>query len=542
MKKWIPVLAFVALSSLAPGASTVSGLRPTLPVAKAAPAAAGLPVPERGFLSSDPGRPWEQGLLSGNGTIGASVLGEPLDEIVIFSHKRMFVPERAPLLPPATGTRLFEIRRLIERGLYAQAAQLSVDVVEQKGFLYPDPLMPAFDLRIKMVAEGPVSDYMRSTDFPTGETTVRGGRRGAFERRLFVSRADGVVVLRITGSGPGHDERSARAHAARAGQPAVQGRRQQRRDVGRRRVADVPQRVRQGLSRQHPGLGGRGPGGRQGGGFATPQGSALAVTDADEVLILLDIAMMDDAKETRIEATKAALARLAPDYAGLLARHEKIHGAMFGRMRLDLGGGADRALTSEELLAKTTDAEPSRALIEKVFDAGRYNIISSVSDLPPTLQGVWAGTYDPPWASDFTHNGNVPSAIASLLMGNTPELMTAYTPTWNRWCPTSRSTPADVRGPGHRPALAVHDERLQQRFRRLVPRPVLGGRRALGRPFLLRLLAVHRRPRLPGPARPALHGKGGRLLRGLSLRGPGRKYVFSPTQSPENAPGTPRTR
>ena len=116
----------------------------------------------------------------------------------------MFAPERPPLLPPATGMRLFEIRRLIDKGLYAQAARLSVDMVDQKGFLYPDPLMPAFDLRIKMSADGPIVDYMRSTNFQTGETTVRwADSRGAFERRLFVSRADGIAVMRITGPGAG---------------------------------------------------------------------------------------------------------------------------------------------------------------------------------------------------------------------------------------------------------------------------------------------------------------------------------------------------
>ncbi|MHC4913235.1 MAG: hypothetical protein ACYTE5_09580, partial [Planctomycetota bacterium] len=30
-----------------------------------------LPVPERGFISSEPAETWEQGLISGNGTIGA---------------------------------------------------------------------------------------------------------------------------------------------------------------------------------------------------------------------------------------------------------------------------------------------------------------------------------------------------------------------------------------------------------------------------------------------------------------------------------------
>ena len=53
------------------------------------------------------------------------------------------------------------------------------------------------------------------------------------------------------------------------------------------------------------------------------------------------------------------------------------------------------------------------ALIEREFDAGRYNIISSTGELPAILQGPRGGTCVPGWASDFTHNGNVPSAIAA---------------------------------------------------------------------------------------------------------------------------------
>jgi hypothetical protein len=176
-----------------------SGLSASSPIrASGPPQSKTLAIPERGFISSEPGLTWEQGLLSGNGTIGASVLGRPLDEIVVFSHKRMFVPERPPLLPPATATRLFEIRGLIDRGLYAQAGQLAEDIAEQKGFLYPDPLMPAFDLRVKMEADGEVADYLRSTNFQTGETIVHwSDRRGVFERRLFVSRADGIAVMHI---------------------------------------------------------------------------------------------------------------------------------------------------------------------------------------------------------------------------------------------------------------------------------------------------------------------------------------------------------
>jgi len=402
-------------------AAAGSGAGPALPENRA------LAVPERGFISSEPAPTWEQGLLSGNGTIGASVLSRPLEEIIVFSHKRLFLPEGPPLQPPATGARLFEIRRLIDRGLYDQASQLAIDLSEQKDFRYPDPLMPAFDLRIKMVAEGGVTDYARSTNFRTGEATVHwADSRGVYERRLFVSRADGVAVLSITG--PGRGKVGCRLELAP---------REPHNARFKASVNNVAASADQNFLYYRSGFVNAYPGSIQGlegtarviarNGTAMVDGPAITVAGADEVLVFIDISLLDEFDKSRIPQAKSGLEGLPADYAGLLARHEKIHGAIFGRMRLDLGGGADRGLTSEQLLAQTTDALPSRALIEKVFDAGRYNIISSTGDLPPTLQGVWAGTYDPPWASDFTQNGNVPSAIASLLMGNMSELMPAYT-------------------------------------------------------------------------------------------------------------------
>jgi len=79
--------------------------------------AASLPVPERGFISSQPAKTWEEGLICGNGTIGANALSRPLNERVIFSHERLFLPMGAPVMPPDQSVRLFEIRRLIDKGL-----------------------------------------------------------------------------------------------------------------------------------------------------------------------------------------------------------------------------------------------------------------------------------------------------------------------------------------------------------------------------------------------------------------------------------------
>jgi alpha-L-fucosidase 2 len=51
---------------------------------------------------------------------------------------------------------------------------------------------------------GEVRDYARSVNFQTGEAVVRwSDDRGAFERRMFVSRAAGVAVIRLVGPKPG---------------------------------------------------------------------------------------------------------------------------------------------------------------------------------------------------------------------------------------------------------------------------------------------------------------------------------------------------
>ena len=541
MKKATGILAAAVLLLLGLGLSISAAPSPAKPRVAGVQPSKMLAAPERGFISSEPGETWEQGLLSGNGTIGASVLGRPLDEIVVFSHKRMFVPERAPILPPATATRLFEIRRLIDRGLYAQAAQLAVDVSEQKTFLYPDPLMPAFDLRIKMDVQGDVSGYLRATDFQTGETIVHwSDSRGVFERRLFVSRADGLALVRIIGPGPG------RVNCRLELAPREPDNRRFRANVANLATTTDAAFLtfRHGFSRAYPGsiqgLEGVARAGVRGG-ETTTDGPALVVTGADEILLFVDIKVLDEFDKSMIEPTKKALAALPLNYGEFLERHEKIHGKMFLRMRLDMGGGADHALTTEQLLAKTTDAEPSLALLEKVFDAGRYNIISSTSDLPPTLQGVWAGTYDPPWASDFTHNGNVPSAIASMLMGNMPELLLAYT-SYMEWLVPYLEVNAErifgARGivlpsrsttTGYNNAFAVS---FPGQF-------WVAGAAWAAHFFYDYWLYTGDRKFLAEHALTFME-KAALFFEDYLYEGPDGKYVFSPTQSPENAPANTR--
>jgi hypothetical protein len=165
---------------------------------------------------------------------------------------------------------------------------------------------------------------------------------------------------------------------------------------------------------------------RNNGGFLKTQEDVIVVTDADEVLIFLSLDVLRDPEKSILSNLRKQLETLNTDFDELLSRHVKIHGQIFNRTRLDLGGSKDHQLSSEKLLEKSTLGHLNLALLEKQFDAARYAILSSSGELPPTLQGVWTGTWTPPWQSDYTLNGNVPSAIASMLMANMPECMEAY--------------------------------------------------------------------------------------------------------------------
>lgn len=527
----------------------VIGLITVILVADSSGVSRQLPVPERGFISSESAETWEQGLLSGNGTIGANVFSRPLDETIIFTHERLFLPMGAPKMPPDSASRLFEIRALLERGLYKQATQLAFDLSEQTSFMYPDPFVPAFDLSIKMQSETDITDYMRSVDFQTGEVTVHWtDKRGTFERRLFVSRAHGIAVLLITSSERGMVNCRLKLKP-----------RDPSKKLNARKLASSAERFKNHITdlkitAENSALTFRNtfanayPGSIHAlegvarvsvkNGTTTSEGDTLVITGADQALIFVDIKVIYDPDRSRIEEVKKSLANLSTDYDILLQSHKRIHSEIFNRMRLDLGGGSDHKLTTEDLLAKTTNENLSKALIEKEFDAARYNIISCTGELPPTLQGVWAGTYSPSWASDFTHNGNVPSAIASMLMGNMPELMLAYTSYIESIVPYLEINAKHMFGAR---GIVLPSRSTTNGFNNALAPTFAGGFWVAGAAWAAHFfydyyLYTGDREFLADHALPFME-KAALFFEDYLYEGPDGKYIFSPTQSPENTPG-----
>ncbi|BBH66388.1 hypothetical protein ACTI_30730 [Actinoplanes sp. OR16] len=324
------------------------------------------------FVLDDATEDWEHALITGNGRQGALCYGTPAALRFTLAHEGLFQPITEPLPAPPTATILPRLRELIATSRFAEAAQAVCDVAAAAHAGYEetrwiDPLIPAGTLTFTPAAAG--GGYVRGTDFTTGVV------RQSWDDVVcdaFVSRVDDVLAVRIRGAGgtvrvglaDGEPERPIDASVVELGDDLVL-------------TGSFPSVEWSGL-----------------------RGWTLAVRvtrTTEEILILARVS-------PGLRSAEEALAAL-PSGRGfdeLLAAHAAVHGDLFGRCTLDLGG------------------DP----VERLFDAGRYAIISSSGDRPPTLQGVWSGSYSPPWRSGWTVDGNLQAAMLSVHSTGTPSLMT----------------------------------------------------------------------------------------------------------------------
>ncbi|MBT8038435.1 MAG: glycoside hydrolase N-terminal domain-containing protein [Verrucomicrobiae bacterium] len=506
-----------------------------------------LPVPERGFISSQPGKTWEEGLISGNGTMGVNIQSKPLDERIIFTHERLFMPMGKPHVPPDQSAHLPELRRLIAEGNYKEAEELQFKHSKQKGFMYPDFFVPAFDLSIRGEAKGEVRDYGRSVDFQKAEAVVQwADDRGVFERRTFVSRKDGVAAILLTGPKSGSLDCRLKLEPREPSQELNNDG-----DINKRSDEMFKEHfgdIRSTATESSLGFSARFlrsyPGSIQSvegkarvivtGGTSEPQkDGTLAIKGADRVLLLVEINLLTVKENT----AKSTLDALPADYGKLLARHVPLHAKLFNRMKLDLGGGADHQKPTEQLMKESTFENMNLAWFEKQFDAGRYNIICATGELPPNLQGVWGGTYVPGWASDYTHNGNVPSAIASMLMGNTPELMLAYVSYLESLVPDMQLNAKHFYGAR---GIVLPSRTSTHGYNNAFGKNFAGGMWVTGAAWASHFFYDYylytgdekflRERALPFMEQAAI------FFEDYLQEGPDGKFIFSPTQSPENWP------
>lgn len=387
-------------------------------------------IPDRGFVSHQKAPSWEQGLISGNGTLGALVYGSPENESVILSHALLYLPLHQPLPPVSQGKHLKEIRQLMLDGQYAKASEYIVELSQQEGYgpkRWTDPFIPAFRLNIRTDSSS-INHYRRSVDFETGEVAIQWeDSLGKWCRELFVSRPDSVVVMRLRGDkGQGLNAQLQLERITECDWWKDMFQMSDQLGITETEFKATPQHLTCRVFFEN-----QWPGSLQGyegvvrivpqGGEMDCSGNKIRITAAQEVLLLMKIRPSYDMSQSQLKHMEEELASLRPDYSCLKNRHAQIHGELFRRVKLDLcTSPEEQRLTSEEMLQQPG---LSPVLIEHLFDAARYNSLSATGSNPPNLQGIWSGTMTPYWSGDFTTNGNLPVSVSHFLQANTPELL-----------------------------------------------------------------------------------------------------------------------
>jgi hypothetical protein len=427
--------------------------------------------PQHGSISTTPGLNWESAFVTGNGRMGAMLFGRPGDETFVANHCRLFLPLGNREIVPDLAKHVAKMRQIYRAKGPGAAMGFFLDKAKEQGYpgLIPtDPYHPGFFIKIHQDIDGPATDYVRTEDFQTGEVKVRWrDAHGPFQRRMFVSRRENVIVLSIKGPAPCKLEFPA---------------------VGQNLITSHQKTSAYWVGYHNVyvnGKGGYDAGVRIDvkGGKAEAAGNVVTIATADGVLLLMRIVPWKtplpkdrseasayspenpDFKKRSIVRSKPKLAdtsvvayRTAADAEGLLSgleesmsvwppadteelfsSHVKVHKALFDRVSIDLGGGADRAKTTEELLDQAArEKRLPAALMEKMYDAGRYMFICSAGELLPNLQGIWTGSWTPAWSGDFTLDTNVQAAMASACSGNLADLMEGYFRTMESFYPEWR--------------------------------------------------------------------------------------------------------
>ncbi|MGW2964014.1 glycosyl hydrolase family 95 catalytic domain-containing protein [Streptomyces sp. NPDC001220] len=362
--------------------------------------------PVHGTWEPAPAARWEDAFLSGNGHHGALVFGDPNDDRVIVTQHTLVRPNGGEhARPPHLAAELASLQdRLLAGDL--RAAESFTD---GRPLQWVQPFHPAFRIRLRR-PEGQADGYRRSVDFGTGEVDAT---TADWTSRLFVSRADDVIVQRVTT--PALD--IALDHRL-PGVPSGLG-------IGHGALR-TPEGALLSLQARYPGSDRAYTGvtlvAVTGGatGLVPP---GVRVTGADSVLLLTRVRRHTGELDVTAEARRLrGLLEDAPSYETLLARHLEPHRTAYTRVTLDLAADpAERALPGSELLKRTRSA----ALLERLFAAGRYHLLSSSGLNPPRLTGLWTGEWDTAWSGAFTNDANLNLQTASAPAAGLPEVTDA---------------------------------------------------------------------------------------------------------------------
>lgn len=389
------------------------------------------PSPNTTLWYDQPAKNWNEALPIGNGRLGAMIFGGVTSERIQLNEDSLWsgAPQEAD--NPKALEVLPEIRRLLFDGKYEEAERLAnrnlicrgAGSGRGRGSKVPyGSYQTLGDLTLEFVHAtnaAPVN-YRRELDVANAISRVSYEVDGVmYERELFASAPDQVLVVRITASKRGAlSFRASLSRPEAAEVSAVGGNQLFMR--GQLWNGSAWEGMKYAARLQAVTDGGKVISSTNGLAIEGANAVTLFLTAATDYRMQLPDWRHGDPEAKSLEQLEAAARK---SFARLRSAAVKDYQALFNRVHLDLGQTDAAKLPTDARLKAVKDGGFDPSLITLYYNFGRYLLISCSRpcDMPANLQGLWADTVQPPWSSDYHANINLQMIYWLAETANMPE-------------------------------------------------------------------------------------------------------------------------
>lgn len=356
-----------------------------------------------------PAEDFNHALPVGNGRIGGMVYGGTAYERISLNEDSIWSGGKRERNNPDALEGFNEIRKLLVEERIPEAEKIAFEKMQG---VTPNSrhYMPLGNLYIEMDFEGKAREYTRMLDLKTAVASVRfTANEVTYEREVFVSAPDNVMIVHIKSSEPGMINVKASLD-------------------GRDDYYDDCRPCREDAIIYSGGTGSKNGiffaavlGAVSIGGKVYTLGGKIIVENADEVTLVLSVGTSFYHGENYDDsALLDAEFAMESSYDELIYRHVSDYSEYFNRVSIDLEDNSDGGslLPTDERLNRLNGDEGDykecklaimdAQLMALYFNYGRYLMISASrpGSQAMNLQGIWNEDMIPAWGSRYTINVN----------------------------------------------------------------------------------------------------------------------------------------
>jgi alpha-L-fucosidase 2 len=384
-----------------------------------------------------PAQYFEEALVLGNGTQGATVFGGTESDKIFLNDITLWSGEPVnPRMNPEAYKNLPGVRAALKNENYKLADSL---ILKMQG-KFSESYAPLGTLYLDFKSQK-TEKYYRELDLDRAMATVKYATDGnQIQREYFVSNPDRVLVIHLTSQKPGglnfavrfnsllrYKAKATTQHLHFRGSAPVRAEPNYVRKKGNPILYQDDRGTRFSTDVLIQSTDGK----------VTQTDSTLSLSNATEAVVLVSLATSfngfdknpakDGLNDDEIAEKRLQLAS-RKSIAELKSRHLQDYQKFFNRVSLQLNQTDAPELPTDQRLRRYATGATDSYLETLYFQYGRYLLISSsrTPGVPANLQGLWNPHIQPPWSSNYTMNINAEENYWLAENTNLPEMHQSF--------------------------------------------------------------------------------------------------------------------